>query len=60
MGFPNVPGNQNFVQGQVTTSVAGTPVVGTNPQVQNTQGMAHTGKHALYLYDELNCEQHFS
>ncbi|CAB1329232.1 unnamed protein product [Coregonus sp. 'balchen'] len=42
MGFPNVPGNQNFVQGQVT-SAPGTPGGGANPQLQSTQAMAHTG-----------------
>lgn len=55
MGFPNVPGNQNFAQGQVTASGAGTPVVGTNPQVQNSQGMAHTGKFELSPLDKWTC-----
>nr|XP_029479160.1 nuclear receptor coactivator 6-like isoform X1 [Oncorhynchus nerka] len=42
MGFPNVPGNQNFVEGQVT-SAPGTPGGGANPQLQSSQVMAHTG-----------------
>lgn len=39
MGFPNAPVNQNFGQGQVTTTGAG-----STPQIQNIQSMANTGK----------------
>lgn len=44
MGFPNMPGNQNFVQGQVTTSAPGTPGGGANQQLQSSQAMTHTGR----------------
>ncbi|KAK3518652.1 hypothetical protein QTP70_006964 [Hemibagrus guttatus] len=40
MGFPNV--SQNFAQGQVTASGAGTPTGGTL-QLQSGQNMAHPG-----------------
>ncbi|KAA0707330.1 hypothetical protein E1301_Tti017955 [Triplophysa tibetana] len=39
MGFPNAPGNQNFAQGSVTTSGAG-----STPQLQNSQSMTNTGR----------------
>lgn len=41
MPFPNT--SQNFAQGQVTASVAGTPIGGTL-QLQSGQNMAHTGR----------------
>lgn len=44
IGFPNMPGNQNFVQGQVSASTPGTPGGGANQQLQSSQAMTHTGK----------------
>ncbi|XP_026097242.1 nuclear receptor coactivator 6-like isoform X3 [Carassius auratus] len=38
MGFPNAPVNQNFGQGQVTTTGAG-----STPQLQNSQSMTNSG-----------------
>ncbi|XP_034028481.1 nuclear receptor coactivator 6 isoform X2 [Thalassophryne amazonica] len=43
MGFPNMPGNQNFVQVQVSGSNPGTPGGGANQQLQSSQAITHTG-----------------
>ncbi|MEQ2184682.1 hypothetical protein GOODEAATRI_010548 [Goodea atripinnis] len=40
MGFPNM----NFVQGQVSAGTPGTPVGGAPQQLQNNQGITHTGE----------------
>lgn len=50
MGFPNMPGNQNFVQGQVSASTPGTPGGGATQQLQSSQAMTHTGKVTLTQY----------
>uniref|UniRef100_W5MAF8 Nuclear receptor coactivator 6 n=1 Tax=Lepisosteus oculatus TaxID=7918 RepID=W5MAF8_LEPOC len=42
MGFQNLQGNQNFLQGQVTPSTSGT-LVNTNPQLQSSQSIQHAG-----------------
>lgn len=55
MGFSNV--SQNFVQGQVTASVAGTPTGGTL-QLQTGQNMAHAGTifvRTVYFVDQIDC-----
>lgn len=39
MGFPT----QNFVQGQVSASAAGTPGGGSSQQLQSSQAMTLTG-----------------
>ena len=43
MGFPNMPGNQNFVQGQVSGTTPGTPGGGAGQQLQSGQAMPHQG-----------------
>lgn len=43
MGFPNMPGNQNFVQGQVSATTPGAPGGGASQQLQGSQAMPHQG-----------------
>ncbi|KAG2461318.1 NCOA6 protein, partial [Polypterus senegalus] len=42
MGFPNVQGN--FMQGQVNSSTAGVSVGNSNPPLQNSQNIQHSGQ----------------
>ena len=49
MGFSNMTGNQNFVQGQVSGTTPGTPGGGAGQQLQSGQAMPHQGNMEPWL-----------